>query len=308
MSEYNNTPGVEAVLPDPTDYNRLDDESARSVASDTGVMYYIYAVVRPKAGHTSLTLPAEGVLPQVAVSALSYQNLLAIISPIPEAECNADTLQAYMQDLEWLQDRVLAHQNVLVSLLDGYTMVPLQLFTLYYTEHRILDMLSQRYSELNATLDRLEGATEWGVKLFCDLPALIRWTENSSEELRPMRETMARASSGAAYLLRKKMNLATQNAARQIKVTSVRTSHQELSALARDALTSPVQSPEIHGQPAEMILNGAYLVDDNQRDTFMSTLAHMEQACVPQGLRYELTGPWPPYSFARPKTQGDDDA
>jgi hypothetical protein len=45
-----------------------------------------------------------------------------------------------------------------------------------------------------------------------------------------------------------------------------------------------------------MVLNGTYLVDDDRADEFASTVEELGKEYP--GIRLELTGPWPPYSFA----------
>ncbi|MFQ5814466.1 MAG: GvpL/GvpF family gas vesicle protein [Anaerolineae bacterium] len=51
-------------------------------------------------------------------------------------------------------------------------------------------------------------------------------------------------------------------------------------------------------QAGEMVLNGAYLVDETELEAFRTVLATLEPTYADQGFEYELTGPWPPYNFA----------
>ena len=50
-----------------------------------------------------------------------------------------------------------------------------------------------------------------------------------------------------------------------------------------------------------MLLNAAYLLDASDGTSFTAAVA--AEATAHPELRVELTGPWPPYSFAG----GDDD-
>jgi hypothetical protein len=56
------------------------------------------------------------------------------------------------------------------------------------------------------------------------------------------------------------------------------------------------QSPQLAGQAGQMILNGAYLVDDGRSADFAAAVRDL--ADRHPAVRIELTGPWPPYSFA----------
>jgi Gas vesicle synthesis protein GvpL/GvpF len=72
--------------------------------------------------------------------------------------------------------------------------------------------------------------------------------------------------------------------------------HADLTAKARDARLHPPQSPQLSGIREPMLLNAAYLLDAADGVSFTAAVAG--QATAHPELRIELTGPWPPYSFA----------
>lgn len=57
----------------------------------------------------------------------------------------------------------------------------------------------------------------------------------------------------------------------------------------------PLTDPVLHGRRDWLVLNGTYLVDAGAGE-FSAAVAELDRA-VPD-IRLELTGPWPPYSFA----------
>ncbi len=46
-----------------------------------------------------------------------------------------------------------------------------------------------------------------------------------------------------------------------------------------------------------MILNGAYLVEEDRVEELRSAIAGLQVRWGAEGLSVELTGPWPPYNF-----------
>ena len=74
-------------------------------------------------------------------------------------------------------------------------------------------------------------------------------------------------------------------------------SHERLLAAAADGRANPLQRPEATGRSGEMILNGAYLVETDREEAFREALASLRSSYEADGVRYELTGPWPPYNF-----------
>jgi len=74
-------------------------------------------------------------------------------------------------------------------------------------------------------------------------------------------------------------------------------SHDRLSSRAEDAVINPLQSRELTGREEAMILNGAYLVAEEQLLAFRAELESLEEEHGHMGFSYEMTGPWPPYNF-----------
>jgi len=270
----------------------LPVENGREVA------YYVYAVARTRGHWEPGAPPDQAILPQAPIYTLAYQDLVALVSPVPVAEFGPPALEAHLEDAGWTRDRVVAHQTVLAALLTDYTLIPFKFCTLYRSEERVQAMLARHYEALECSLQRLAGATEWGVKLYYDRKTLTGWLASSAEVLQPLRETITRAPQGAGYFLRKKLAQAAQEAAEGMVAGWVQESHQRLADSAREAVVNPLQPPQVHGRADEMVLNGAYLVDDEAEETFRAVLAELADGSAARGLQYELTGPWPPYNFA----------
>jgi hypothetical protein len=72
--------------------------------------------------------------------------------------------------------------------------------------------------------------------------------------------------------------------------------HARLAGQAEAAMLRAPQSPQLTGVRRPMLLNGAYLVDAGAGTNFTAAVAG--EATAHPELRIELTGPWPPYSFA----------
>jgi hypothetical protein len=71
-----------------------------------------------------------------------------------------------------------------------------------------------------------------------------------------------------------------------------------LTGLARAAEQNPPQPTQIHGHSDDMVLNGAYLVDETKTDAFATAFEELRTQYGARGFSFELTGPWPAYSFS----------
>jgi len=103
-------------------------------------------------------------------------------------------------------------------------------------------------------------------------------------------------SSGTAYLRRRQAALSSRDAARQRVWGAADAVHSQLSTLAVATHRHRPQDQRLTGDERAMILNAAYLVDDARVAEFARAVA--SAAREHSSLALELTGPWPPYSFA----------
>ncbi|MBC8162379.1 MAG: GvpL/GvpF family gas vesicle protein [Roseiflexaceae bacterium] len=253
-----------------------------------GQAIYVYAVVR-RSADTPPALPASTV-------AIGYRDLLAVTRRVPLAQFSTAALPEYLHDPAWVQALALEHQTTLARLAHDYATLPCAFCTVYHHAERVQHMLAAQYDALDAALRRVAGATEWGVKLFYDQHALAKWLADDAEFFAPQRAAIARASSGAAYLLQKRLAQSADQRAAAFGTEYALTCHAELAAMARAATSSPPMPRSDH--PAEIILHAAYLVDDQRHAQFMNTLASLQAASASRGVQIALAGPWPPYSFA----------
>ncbi|TMM16430.1 MAG: gas vesicle protein GvpFL, partial [Actinobacteria bacterium] len=107
---------------------------------------------------------------------------------------------------------------------------------------------------------------------------------------------------GTAYLRRRRAQLSAHERARNAAAMGAEAVHKALSTISEAARRHPPQDERLRGDPSWMILNGAYLVEDNRVDQFVETARALDDEHP--GLRLELTGPWPPYSFATVEERG----
>ncbi len=111
----------------------------------------------------------------------------------------------------------------------------------------------------------------------------------------------AGAVSGRAYFLRKKRGEVLREEAGRALREAVADCHRQLSEVASNSASLPVRaSAERESERAggaRVVWKGAYLVTDEDADRFHALAADLAERYGPQGLDFEVTGPWPPYNF-----------
>ncbi|MEU6402436.1 GvpL/GvpF family gas vesicle protein [Streptomyces sp. NPDC046985] len=223
---------------------------------------YVYAVCRP------LGAPLQAQLTGVAgapAKPLAHHGLVAVVSEVPEAEFAHEPLRAHLDDLEWLAATARAHHGVIDALTVVTTPLPLRLATVFRDDSGVRTMIEAREDHFRATLERLHGRVEWGVKVYLEAaeePA----APVAQEELRQRAETFASRL------------------------------HERLAGYAEDSRLHAPQNAALTGASGPNALNAAYLVSRARSEEFVEVVDRTKDD-VP-GLRVELTGPWAAYSFA----------
>jgi hypothetical protein len=227
------------------------------------------------------------------VEVLTAAGLAAAVSTVSLAEFGEAALRRHLEDLDWLEPTARAHHQVVAAVAEHTPAIPLRLATVYRDRGRLRDMLAARQPDFSAAIDRVTARTEWGVKVFAGGP------EAGPPEDAPGSGGTGSGGTdrpGTAYLRRRRTQLDAGARDRRAAAGSAEAIHAALSGLAAAAEVRAPQAPQLTGRREQMILNGAYLVDDDRSAEFAAAVDRLAGRHEP--VRVELTGPWPPYSFA----------
>jgi hypothetical protein len=225
------------------------------------------------------------------VRTVAAAGLTAVAEDVGLAEFGEEALRRNLEDLDWLETTARAHHGVIGAVAQQGPLVPMRLATVYSDDARIAAMLSERRADFRSALRRISGRLEWGVKIYAD-----RQPEASDDSAATAGTSGPGGGAGAAYLQRRRSQLTAQKNARRETLASADMIHAELSRHASETRAHAPQAPQLTGIKAPMVLNAAYLLDSARGEDFAAAVAAL--ADQHPGLRIELTGPWPPYSFA----------
>lgn len=122
-----------------------------------------------------MAAPEDGAPPQgltgVAdepVRLVEKAGLAAVVGSVPLEEFDEEALRGHLEDLEWLERTARAHHRVINGAARQGQVIPLRFATLYHDDDRVRAMLQERREDFTATLRRVAGRTEWGVKAYVD--------------------------------------------------------------------------------------------------------------------------------------------
>ncbi len=228
------------------------------------------------------------------VRIVAADGFTVLVSDVDLAEFGEAALRRNMENLAWLEEVARAHHHVIDAATRLFPLLPTRLATVYSSTAAMAAALARREEELRAALRRVSGRVEWGVKAY----AAPHPDNRDSQQPAPARGGGQTGTEGAglAYLKRRRAQLTAGERSQQATLAGAQAVHEELSGRAEQARLHPPQSPQLSGNQMPMLLNTAYLLDASASDAFASAVAAV--ATAHPELRLELTGPWPPYSFA----------
>jgi len=252
-----------------------------------GTGRYVFAVTR---GVDPAALDGLTGLRSASLEVVTQGDLQAVVCTVPLEEFDEDALRANLEDLAWLEEVARTHNDVVWQVAERGTTAPMRLVTIYADDEGVRRRLAEHAEAITASLDGVEGRREWSVKVYAatqaEQPASVGGGASPDPD---------GPGAGAAYLRRKKEAAQERRAASDTSAALAEEIHRTLAGLAVAARRLPAQDPRLTGRQEPMVLNGAYLVPDEDGDGFREAVRRVGE--TRSGVTVEIGGPWPPYSF-----------
>jgi Gas vesicle synthesis protein GvpL/GvpF len=262
--------------------------SARSSAP-AALGHYVYGIVEAGARPPL----AAGVDDRHPARTLEAGEVAALVGDVPLAEFGEGRLEENLNRPGWLEEKVRAHEAVLETAQEAGAVLPFRFGTVYLSETHVHEMLERERETLLAALARVRGKREWGVKGFVDFERLAEWLHTAE----PTSPEAPEEGAGATYLARKQIEHRAREGAERATLDVAEEAHARLAGLAAEASLNP-RPKKASGRPArDLVLNGVYLVETSRESELREAVGELNERFGDRGVRFELTGPWPPYNF-----------
>jgi hypothetical protein len=258
---------------------------------------YVYGIVRAEKGRKKPTIPFLKGLADNPIRAIAGDGVAALVSMVA-TPADGTPFEEELKDPEQAKRLILAHHHVLQSLLGTRTVLPMRFGALFTDGEKVSEMLHEHRQGLLEALERVEGAREWGVKIFCDSSVLRRHLGEKSPAVLAAQGELAAAAQGRAFFLQRRIARLGDEEVERIIAQDVKESRRRLCEIARADASMKFQPAAIHGRADDMVWNGAYLVAKPDEERFFDLIEELRKVHEPLGFHYETNGPWPPFSFA----------
>ncbi len=220
--------------------------------------------------------------------------MAAILSQVSRTEFCGPTGEKNLQDLAWLAPRACRHQAVLEQAMRVGPVLPARFGTLFSSLSGLEGFMGKHEAAIGRFLERVGGQEEWAVKGFLDQErAEGQWVA----QWQSREGGLAGLAPGAAYLREQSSRIQARQALDGLLAEACEELLNALHPLASEMVPRRILARESPEAAREMVLNWALLL----RPAAVANLrGRIERANVrqnPGGLAFEVSGPWPPYSF-----------
>ena len=248
---------------------------------------YVYGIVRddlrPRIEHLHGVADAP-------IALLSEGGLAAVVADVSSDAFSEPGDDA--TDAAWLEAAVRAHEGVLEGCLTSGPVLPMRFATTFRTEDDVRDVLRERKAHFESELARFRNRSEWGVKAIVAPTALMAWARETRTDVAEKERELEGSPPGTAYFAHKRLDQELSAEGENAAIASLRAAHEGLSSVAEDARLIPAAP-----KAKNLRLNAAYLVARDREHDFRATLDVLGREHAGLGIRYDVSGPWPPYNF-----------
>src|SRR5438067_2553984 len=187
------------------------------------------------------------------------------------------------------RENALAHEHVIETVMRSRTIIPMSFGTVFRTDEDIREVLRSIYSSLKDVLDKMEGRTEFGMKVTWDRDRIIEELKREDEEIHKFHVELTKKHLQSTYFARMQLGRMIDKAMAERAAGFVREIYDGLRSVC-------VASRDNKPIGDKMIMNAAFLIEQPREAEFDAAVNRVAKKFGDR-LNFKYTGPWPPYNF-----------
>lgn len=230
--------------------------------------------------------------------------LYVVVSKVSSEEFAKENLEKNLNDMDWVKKKATIHEQVIEGIMESRCVLPFKFATLYNSEESLKLSIENHVQAFRGSLEVLEGKQEWGVKIYCDIEKVKETLINKEQEILNINEEINNSSAGKVYFLKKKKEELINQLLNKKYSKDTKACFEELNRHCVKSRINRLLPKEVTERKEEMILNSAFLIEENTAIDFIAAADSLKTAYEEEGFLIDCTGPWPAYNFCEAKTYG----
>lgn len=269
----------------------MDSDKESLLKNDGGEAIYLFCLAG--SGHLS-AIEGKGVDGRSPLFQWNLRDITAVLSMASLGEFSGPSGESRMEDLAWVGPRACHHEAVIEGVMRHSPVLPARFGTLFSSLESLKKLLTKHYDTISEFLGRVADKEEWAVKGLLDRD---KAREKLFSTILAAHEGDLSSSPGTHYFQEQRIRAEVEKElSTWLKVVLTRIAS-DIARHASDFSERRPLSQEVTGKDMDMVLNWAFLVPRNAMAGFRAEIDRANSDQARQGLVFELSGPWPPYSF-----------
>lgn len=224
----------------------------------------------------------------------SFGEFNAVLSLVPEDEYLDQPMDSSLIDTEALMQRVFFHESIVELIMHSAAVFPVRFGTLFSSLASLEEQILKHQLFIAASLMAMNQKDEYAIRVYLNQDKAQ--AHLLSTLLQEREASWASCAQGVRYLKKQQLHNEVQSKLNQYLSDVLDDVLKELQLHAADFKNreSTTQLCEINGTS---ILNWAFLMKRALNVTFSEHVSQLNIQYNGYGLHFNLTGPWPAYSF-----------
>jgi hypothetical protein len=236
---------------------------------------------------------------QQAIRFIKINDLAAVVTPVDTHNFSQPQIDLQLKDSEWLKEKAFHHHQLIASLNENITVLPMTFCTIFQNEENLVSLLHEQQDTLREKLLAVKGKKEWNLKIFCLTEKALAYLQNHNPTVIELREKLPSMPKGKQFLMKKKLDQLIASEFELEQSLWCKEVMEQLKPEISEANLRQTWGKDLTERKDEMIANCDFLVDQSKTVQFLNKIEEIEQTFQALGCTFHVTGPWPPYHFSK---------
>jgi hypothetical protein len=264
---------------------------------------YVYALVPTKEKERFPVIKKLGVDDKHTILLKEFGQLTAVVCNLDNQDFSKERIEEHAQDPSWITVKATHHHDVISTLHNNCTVLPLKFCTIYSNEKSLKDELSRKEENICRLLSYFKNREGWNVKIYCDKEKVTNYVNENNPLIKETKQKINKMSPGKQFLMKKKFDLVLLKSVNEEIETLTNKIHEKIVNLSDQYTPKKIWNKQITGKKEDMVWNGVYLINNGDATKkFKLDVLQIQKEYEEIGFLLECTGPWPPYDFSEVKS------